>query len=495
MKKFTIALLLLALLTSVFAACGGSSSGSTVTTDGATDAVTTTPVTEEGGLSYEHDLPADLRFDGEEFTIATWNGGNYMDHYDYGWCNFLDCDEPEAGMLLQEAAYNRNEEIRNTLGVEITSVEDIWNWNGTSEGLMAVIGICSLGGQSTFDLIMYEQYGYESLIIDELLMDVAAMPYIDLEKGYYNQMANDVYYLRDNLYVFFSDIAYPCQNAVNILINNDMLVDLQYSATYVYDKVNDGTWTYEVFAGMIDGLWNDLNGDGQGDLGDIFGLQGTPSSLMYLYPAAGLKGTYLTDDGFAFDYGTDYSFEVFDAIMDLKESKDVYCVAYEWDGFKAGRALFTGYASEINQLQTWFDFEFGVLPFPKFRETQETYRSSASGGIALIPANIEDENFVGAVIEAMAAGSHKYLVPAFYDHFVENGVLRDDYSRENWRRMLTEWGFYDFTRIISPDDRIRGYRAVFVKIEAGERDFASSWDSMKGTVEEICREFYEWYLA
>jgi hypothetical protein len=246
---------------------------------------------------------------------------------------------------------------------------------------------------------------------------------------------------------------------------------------------------------MIDGLWEDLNGDGKGDLGDKFGLQGTPYSLSYLYPAAGLKGTYMTDDGFAFDYGTDYSFEVFDAIMDLKESEDVYCVAYEWDGFRAGRALFTGYASEINQLQTWFDFEFGVLPFPKYRDTQDTYSTPASGGIALIPANIEDENFVGAVIEAMAAGSHKYLVPAFYDTFVENGVLRDDASRENWRRMLTEWGFYDFTRIISPDDRIRGYAPVYFKIEAGERDFASSWDASKETIGQICQEFYDWYLA
>jgi hypothetical protein len=417
-----------------------------------------------------------------------------MDHYDFGWCNFLDCDEPEAGMLLQEAAYNRNEEIRSLLGVEITS-EEVWQWNGTSEGLMAVIGICSLGGQSNFDLVMYEQYGYEALIIDELLMDVAAMPYIDLEKGYYNQMANDVYYLRDNLYVFFSDIAYPCQNAVNVLINNDMLVDLNYDANYVYDKVNDGTWTYSVFADMIDGLWEDLNGDGKGDLGDKFGLQGTPYSLSYLYPAAGLKGTYMTDDGFAFDYGTDYSFEVFDAIMDLKESEDVYCVDFEWDTFRAGRALFTGYASEINQLQTWFDFEFGVLPFPKFRDTQDEYAVSASGGIALIPANIEDQEFVGAVVEAMAAGSHKYLVPAFYDTFVENGVLRDDQSRENWRRMLNEWGFYDFTRIISPDDRIRGYAPVYFKIAANERDFASSWDTQKDTVGQICQEFYDWYLA
>ena len=496
MKKLTISILLLAMLASILVACGGSEgSGSTTTASETTVSDTTVGDSETEGKDYTLELPEGLRFEGEEFNIATWNGGNYMDHYDYGWCNFLDCDDPEPGMLLQEAAYSRNEEIRNLLGVEITATEDIWNWNATSEGIMAIIDICSLSGTSSFDLIMYEQYGYEFLIIDELLMDVAAMPYIDLDKGYYNQKANDVYYLRENLYVLHSDIAYPCQNAVNLLINNDMLVDLNYDANYVYDMVNNGTWTFDAFSDMISGLYTDMNGDKTPDLGDKFGLQGQPYSLAYLYPAAGLKGMYLGEEGFEFDYGTDYSFEVFDAIMDLKESQDVYCVDYEYDAFKAGRALFTGYASEINQLQSWFDFAFGVLPFPKFKDTQETYCTPASGGICLVPANIENEEFVGAMIEAMAAGSRKYLVPAFYDTFVENGVLRDNASRENWKRMLNEWGQYDFSRIIAPDDRIRNYAPAYNKIISNERDFKSSWDSQKETIEQVCQEFYEWYLA
>jgi hypothetical protein len=497
MKKFTIALLLLALLSSVFVACRDSGEAGTATTTTPATTPATTPETESQTVSYDHDLPDELDFDGEYFLIATWNGGNYMDHYDFGWCNFLDCDEPEAGMLLQEAAYQRNLELKNELNVEI-AVEERWNWASGGGGIGTVVGLCSLAGTNTFDLIMFEEYGYEALIIDELLKDVAAMPYIDLDKGYYNQKANDVYYLRDNLYVFISDIAYPCQNAVNLLINNDMLVDLKYDPNYVYDKVDNGTWTFGVLSDMVEGLWTDVNADGKADMGDQFGLQGTPFTPCYLYPAAGVKGTYLTDDGFEFDYGTDYSLEVYDAIRAFRDSSDVYCEEWSWDGFRAGRALFAGYASEINQLQTWFDFEFGVLPYPKFRDDQEAYHTPASGGVALIPANIEDEEFVGAVVEAMACGSHKHLVPAFYDNFVENGVLRDDRSRANWERMLGEWGFYDFTKIIAPDERIREYQFVYFMI-AGQADaeggIKSAWDASKETLATICQEFYDWYLA
>ena len=493
MKKLTLALLLVALLVSAFAACGGSSTGNTTTTDGKTDPVTDAVTVDESEVL---ELPDDLTFTGEEFSIATWNGGNANDQD--GWANYLDFDEPDAGNLLQEAAYTRNEWIRDRLGVEITVVEDLWNWNGTSEGLMAVIGICSLSGKSTIDLIIYQQYGYEALIIDELIADVAAMPHIDLDKAWYNQMANNTYYLRDNLYVFFSDICYPCQNAVTVLFNKDMLTDLQYAENYLYEKVENGEWTLDLVFDMIDGTWVDVNADGQADLGDKFGFHGTPMGPCYFYPAAGLKGTYLTDDGFAFDYGTDFSFEVINRVIDLVDNENTYFA--EWDyysNFVEGRSLFSAYASELYQLPNRIGttFEFGILPFPKYTETQETYYSPASGGIALIPANIEDENFVGAVIEAMAYGSHQYLVPAFYDNYMEQGVMSDDYARENWKRMLNDWGFYEFTYVIAPDDRVRYYDPAYRAIEYLDRDFASTWGAMKGTVEEICSEFYEWYLS
>ncbi len=129
-------------------------------------------------------LPSDLRFDGEAFVIAGWKGGN-RNEFDFGWANFLDFDAPEAGDRLEEAAYSRNEEIRQRFGVEI-SYDGCWNWNDTFEGRMEVIRICRLSGQSRYDRITYDPFGYEALIIDELVANVADMPYINLSKNYYN---------------------------------------------------------------------------------------------------------------------------------------------------------------------------------------------------------------------------------------------------------------------------------------------------------------------
>ena len=113
----------------------------------------------------------------------------------------------------------------------------------------------------------------------------------------------------------------------------------------------------------------------------------------------------------------------------------------------------------------------------------------------IIPVTIENEDMVGAVLEAMASGSAKYFVPAFYENFIEMGVIRDDQSRENWAKMLGEWGSYEFTRGIAPDERVGSFRPVYWIISEPSREFKSSWDAQKDTVAELCQEFYDWYLA
>jgi galactose mutarotase-like enzyme len=105
---------------------------------------------------------------------------------------------------------------------------------------------------------------------------------------------------------------------------------------------------------------------------------------------------------------------------------------------------------ELRILQS-MDFEFSVLPLPRFNDEQDRYYNYGSGGVTMIPANIDDENLVGAAVEALACASGKHLVPAFHDNFIEQGVLRNTESWNNWNRMLKEWAAPEFCSLISPD--------------------------------------------
>ncbi len=488
MKKITPALLLFAMLLSVFAACGetaGDGDGSSAATS---TTPATTPTTDEATKSMTDDLPADLRFDGEVFTFATYDGGNIGQ----GWACFFDVDEPEAGNILEEASYARNQEVEQRLGVTV-SCDEPWEWLGVNDGLMSALSICSSAGKQTYNSLFLESYiHYEVFIIDELIEDVAAMPHMDLSKGYYNQDANKVYYLRDNLYFFVSDITYACQSAVMWLYNKDIMTDLGYEENYLYDKVDSGEWTYSLAMDLINAYSQDVNGDGVKDLTDQYGFSGAP---FFFYPAAGLKGTYFTEDGFTFDYGTDLANEVMQEIGDLVESYRYMGGDYAYDIFFENKTLFCSWAMEIRALQGR-DIHYGILPFPKYKDSQDTYDTVASGGAILIPANLDNLDMTGAVLEAMASGSAKHFVPAFYDNYIEQGVIQDERSRENWRKMLTEWGSYDFTVWITPTDHIKYFWPVISTVQDGKYDeFKSSWDARKDMVQELCDEFYDWYLA
>jgi len=491
MKKLLSILLLATVILSVFAACGGNgnetASTTTPTTNGS-DATTTPAETDPVTTGDDtHDLPADLRFDGKEFFIGCERDGNVSQY----WANYFDVDEPEPANMVQEAAYSRNLEIEEQLGITITAMTD-WSWG---EGLNKALDVCSRAGKALYDMMALEPiFSYEALIIDELVMDVTAMPYMDLSKSYYNHRANETYYLRDNLYFFTSDITFPCQGAVHWMVNDDMMIDLGYAPDYLFEKVENYEWTVAVLEDMIEGTYVDVNYDGEKDLNDIYGVGGMTGAFCNLYPGAGLKGTFYTEDGFEFDYGSDFSLTVYNKILELKTGPDVFCIDWVGDPWLTGNALFTSFGSEIQQVRS-MEFEFSLVPVPMFNDQQDTYYNFACGGVTIIPCTIEDENFVGAVIEAMASGSAKHLVPAFYDNFVEQGVLRNQESCDNWDRMLNEWALYEFTYLISPDNRLRYYAPVYELLYVNDPDFTSYWEAQEESIAESCWIFYEFYLS
>jgi hypothetical protein len=207
----------------------------------------------------------------------------------------------------------------------------------------------------------------------------------------------------------------------------------------------------------------------------------------------------LTDDGFAFDYGTDKSLEVFDMIMDMTlNNPDIY-IDVSWPGWPDqpwfnGRCLFVCNASELYDHKD-LPFEFGVLPLPMYNDEQDTYYCYGSGGPLIVPGNITDEDFVGATLELFAALSAKEFKPAFYDFYMEQGVLRDDYSRDNWRRMLNEWNIRDVVQATCPDNRIHFLGVVYSLLYSRDPDYKAKWDAQKDSIEEVCYIFYEFYLA
>ena len=74
------------------------------------------------------------------------------------------------------------------------------------------------------------------------------------------------------------------------------------------------------------------------------------------------------------------------------------------------------------------NFEFGIVPLPKYDEAQDGYHTLASTQMLLLPADMDDPEFVGVVLEALCAESYRQVVPVLYDVVYQNKYLRDSES-------------------------------------------------------------------
>ncbi|MBP5255964.1 MAG: hypothetical protein J6Z80_02800 [Clostridia bacterium] len=440
-------------------------------------------------------IPAGKRFDCKEFRIATYIGGN-IDIY---WASFFDVDEPDESDRLQAAAHRRNGEIEEKLGCTITC-DELWPWSGNKEGKFYFMQLAA-DGDTIYDLYFLESYiAVSDFIIDDLLYDAATLPYIDWDADYYHHTFNETYRLRDKQFIFCSDMTYPCQNAQRMYVNLDILNDLNYDTNYVYDLVNNGTWTVENMFRMMEGQYEDVNKDDVMDANDYYGYAGTPGSGLGIFTGAGLKGSYITDSGWEFDYATDKAVRVFDTIERFVKMPELYNTEWNQTIFQDGRALFRSSGSELREIHNWgVDINIGVVPQPKYDDQQDRYYSFASGGMLYVPADIDDPDFVGAMIEAMSYGSQKHLVPAFYENFVQYRVLQDDQSRENWRKMLSDWSMFEFAYLIAPNEDIRYYgpvlNSIYKLVNDGSNTYASNWAEIEDVMKLVCNQFYKKFMA
>lgn len=61
---------------------------------------------------------------------------------------------------------------------------------------------------------------------------------------------------------------------------------------------------------------------------------------------------------------------------------------------------------------------FGILPFPKYDETMESYNSLDWSGFLCVPNTITNEEMVGSVVELLAYYSAETTIPAYYEELL-----------------------------------------------------------------------------
>ena len=428
--------LIIAMLLPAFASC--SESTNNAETKGSSDSATTTPTETTGGETTEEetekilpDLP-DVTYEGADFNIYCSSNAEYGTVKD----DFT--AEEYTGEPINDARYTRNLAIEQNYDVKINVFPAASTGDGT--GTNAVKQSVTTGDYA-YDLTMLAGYSTCKLAADNILLDLNTVEYIDLEKPWWDQRANSDLTVAGKLFYTTGDISTADNEATYcILYNKNMAEDLQLNIN-PYDMVRDGTWTIDNYSNILYGVSSDLDGNGVYDKNDRYGVLIWDDSIMGVVNAAGVKCCDVVDGQITLTLYNDKSVSVLEKYFKFALDKQV-SFAYQrtnWDDkliinmFQNNQALFIQQLLQLIPKLREMDADFGVLPYYKYDEAQDTYYNTVGSWHSVflcLPKVQKDATRTGVIVEALAAESLYTVTPAYYDVTLKDKVARDKDSAE-----------------------------------------------------------------
>ncbi len=415
--RFAALLILTAFICSA-AACGEGGASPEATAETTSEAVETQP---EDTRVYP-ELP-DSDYDGYQFNIAHW----VID----GWTILTDLDaEVLDGEVINDAVYSRNRTIEEKYKISIASEYIEINQ------LISVCKKAVQAGDNAFDVYFPRTYESTQLVSAGVLLDLNELEFADWDKPWWDSQAAAELSIDGRLFMMESDITLMDKGATACIYYNKNVAE-NYSAGNLYSLVYENKWTLDKMEELAKSVVSDLNGDGMMNEADIWGIVAYDDwTYIILHGSGGRYASKDENDLPVIAFNDEHTIGVAEKIIEM-----IYDTSYflHTDNITdknitpitmMGTDRFLFYVERITVTENFRSIEsdFGILPVPKFSETQENYGHSVSihtSGIMVVPKSAPDTERTGIILEALAAESRYTLIPAYYDT-----VLRDKYSRD-----------------------------------------------------------------
>lgn len=265
---------------------------------------------------------------------------------------------------------------------------------------------------------------------------------VDVDQPWWDQGTAD-FALADNIFFMNGAINFVDDNLTYVLIFNKGMAN-SHNIPNPYDTVKEWKWTLSYFNELIQGISSE-NGDGKWNELDTYGFVTTweygntfflGSDLRYINNSrsADSPSLYLSDH-------MDKAMNVLDLAKSIYHNNNATYMSPPGQenlglaAFKGNRGMFYGEVAQyLRVLNADMDGDYGVLPVPKYDESQEFYRTWThdSGSCLSVISSIPEDKAetVGAIIEAYAILSAQKVQPAYYDIMLTSRNVRDPESAE-----------------------------------------------------------------
>ena len=386
---------------------------------------------DDGSIFYERSLVSDdlktVDYGGRTFRVVTHYKSDII----------IPEEEQNQGDLIKDAKFARNKTVEDRFNVKVDVV-----YTGTYSEVSDYVSKTVLAGSDEFDLLMGMAVDTGSLVLKKVFLNWYDIENIDFDKPWWAASNKDELTVDGRCPIAISDLNFSAITSTYCMLFNKNLA-ASYELGDIYGIVLDGKWTFDKLQEMVKDVYID-DGNDKRDNTDFYGLSHANGSCV---------NTYL----WAFDNPVCVKDEEGIPQIAIKTDKingivaDIYDMFYNTDGvyfdgsksnekadakdlFYGKRAIFTtgSLGNPLDEKLRNFEDEYGIIPYPKYDETQTEYLTMADGyhTVLAVPKTVKDTAFVGTIVEALSAESWKTLTPTLYEIALKTRYLRDSESKE-----------------------------------------------------------------
>ena len=439
MKKFLACIVALLMLLPVMAACEDTGDTST-TSDVSTVSGSTSDSTETSLPEVEV-----MDLNGREINVLCYDwGAGSASILGYTGEIMYDEENPSA--------------VDEAKKLVVDKIESDYNCKIVGEKTNTVSITTTIKNQVTsglhfYDIIFESTSTAAAMVPDGLLLDLNQVPNINLSDPWWDQNAVKDLSIANKVFFACGDInTYDDQGTWCMLFNKTLKTKLGVEEDF-YQLVRDGKWTFDKFKEICKrGYTSNTNGDDVLDEQDTWAF-GTEKYNIYVHVlASGQKISGKDDNDLPYltvSEEPEATYTILADILEFYNDENTVMVAntpkYEGKGFSnvweatvhkafiEGRELFYMCGLINSASFRVMEDEFGILPIPKYYETQDRYYHTVSVGnssVMVIPEGTTNVEEIGLVVSAIARESKLVVTPAYYDVQLKYRDSRDDDSGE-----------------------------------------------------------------
>ncbi len=429
------------------------------------------------------DIPAGTNFGDAEVTFFHWSDHTMKEFY----------SDSLSGDLIGDEIYKRNDIVENRLGVRLNYVSAPGNDKNVQAFVQkAQIDVSS--GTCEFDIIAgYSRTPPLMALTGGLIEDLTELDYLDFEKPWWPELLVDQCLINDSLYFCSGDISTNLLWMTVATFYSKSLIETQ-NLDDPYQLVKDNKWTLDKLISMSQNKYEDKNGNGVADDGDFYGYVIYDINTDAFFTAAGFLALEKNNSGdivVSPKLEDQVIYNLIDKLGDWYTSSNDVRNANSTsirNIFFDERAIFTMdrvfiVAGKDTSSTPKIEFEYGILPNPKYDEYQENYITNIGHPYTMyaISTGAFDTNACAAVIECLASESYRRVTPVIFETAMKVKYASDPNAAEMYD-ILRSTASFDLGRLYS--NQIGDvYKEMRAQVHSNAKTFASQYKALSKVIE------------